>query len=118
MIRILGSKGPPFCNGTAVARLFCMLLFSSNTLNLMPAEKEKEDIRNPKNLKPRSQKETSWLHLESGVKRSVVGVLLLAVAMVTTLAFLACLVLFRRPLQVVLIIYLVRVVSLCHLQCF
>ncbi len=54
----------------------------------MPAEKEKEDIKNPK--KPQTKKlkkETSWLHLESGVKRSVAGVLLLAVALVTTLAF-------------------------------
>ena len=54
----------------------------------MPAEKEKEDIRNPKKSQAKKpKKETSWLHLESGVKRSVVGVLLLAVAMVTTLAF-------------------------------
>ncbi|MDP3764231.1 MAG: DNA translocase FtsK [bacterium] len=54
----------------------------------MPAEKEKEDIKNLKKSQVKKPKRTtSWLHLESSVKRSVVGVLLLAVALVTTLAF-------------------------------
>ena len=54
----------------------------------MATEKEKqESSKNPKKPFNKNKKEKSWLHLESGVKRSVVGIFLLALALVTTLAF-------------------------------
>ena len=54
----------------------------------MANEKDKtEGYKISKKPVNKNKKEKSWLHLESGVKRSVVGIFLLALALVTTLAF-------------------------------
>ncbi len=53
----------------------------------MPADNDKGFSRADRKIQRKPKKPSSWLHLESGVKRSVVGVILLAVALVTTLAF-------------------------------
>src|SRR3989338_5086821 len=49
----------------------------------MPVENIKNCFRPSKKVRQKS----SWLHLESGVKRSVVGIILLALSLVTTLSF-------------------------------
>lgn len=46
----------------------------------------KNDKPTKKEIKKKSKKE-SWLHLESGVKRSVTGIILLALALVTTISY-------------------------------
>ncbi|MFY9493360.1 MAG: DNA translocase FtsK [Minisyncoccia bacterium] len=43
--------------------------------------------RSDKKIPRKPKKPAGWFHLESGVKRSVVGIILLAVAVVTTLSF-------------------------------
>ena len=48
---------------------------------------ETKNDKSSKKTNGRKAKKKSWLHLESGVKRSVVGIILLAVAMVTALSF-------------------------------
>ncbi|MEK9174520.1 MAG: DNA translocase FtsK 4TM domain-containing protein [Patescibacteria group bacterium] len=53
----------------------------------MPADNDKGFSKLDKKAPRKPKKSSSWLHLESGVKRSVAGIILLAVALVTTLAF-------------------------------
>ena len=50
----------------------------------MPESRQEGIARKVNNKKA---KKTSWLHLESGVKRSVTGIILLALALVTMLSF-------------------------------
>lgn len=50
-------------------------------------DKEKEDQKSNKKPVKKAKQDKSWLYLESGVKRSVVGIFLLALALVITLSF-------------------------------
>ncbi len=53
----------------------------------MPAFNDKEFSRSDRKIQRKPKKPSAWLHLESGVKRSVVGIILLALSLVTTLSF-------------------------------
>ena len=53
----------------------------------MPAFNDKEFSKSDRKIQRKPKKPSAWLHLESGVKRSVVGIILLALSLVTTLSF-------------------------------